>query len=390
MIVESPVSSARFPSRGRLHQEDESPSRTPFERDRQRVLHSAALRRLAHKTQVFFDPQGDHVRTRLTHTHEVTQIARSLARRLRLCEDLAEAVALAHDIGHPPFGHVGERALNSALAEHGGFDHNAHAVAVLERIERRYAAFDGLNLTYETIEGVIAHNGPLIGPNGERTGKSAGLPVPRDILETAKARRMDLTRFPSAEAQCAGVADDIGYVCHDLEDALRCEIITFEDLCEVPIVGPIVRLLPVESMERERAANEVLRRMMSRMTDDVVATASDRLKDLSFPDDVRDLGSTAVRFSEELASEERLLKSFMFDRVYSCSELQQGAKHAKDVVMDLVAAYLANPSLLPHDAIGRKDIPSRVRDHVAGMTDRFAEREWRTLVCKKSETNPDS
>jgi dGTPase len=206
MFVQSPVSSAGVVSRGRRHAEHESPSRTPFERDRQRVLHSAALRRLAHKTQVFFDPQGDHVRTRLTHTHEVAQIARSLARRLWLFENLAEAVALAHDIGHPPFGHDGERALDE-------FDHNAQAVAILERIERRYADFAGLNLTHETIEGVIAHNGLLHGGDGLRLGKARGLPVPHDIMDAAVARGIELTRHATAEAQRAAVADDVAYGC---------------------------------------------------------------------------------------------------------------------------------------------------------------------------------
>jgi dGTPase len=333
---------------------------------------------------VFFDPQGDHVRTRLTHTHEVAQIARSLARRLGLDEDLAEAVALSHDIGHPPFGHAGEHALDAALAECGGFDHNAHAVAVLERLERRYADFDGLNLTFETIEGVIAHNGPLVGPHGQRTGKAKGTPLPQDIAESATARGIDLTLHASAEAQCAAVADDVGYCCHDIEDVLRCGLLTFDDLREVAVVGPIVRSLPVQSMERERAANEVLRRMMSRMTDDVVATAKGRLNGLTCPDDVRRLGMTAVDFSDGMANEVRRLKAFMLARVYVGPQLVPDIEHVKAVVRDLAAIYLDDSSLLPDDVSGRRDVPTRVRDFVAGMTDRFAEREWRRLVMRQS------
>src|SRR5712691_3798441 len=289
-------------SRGRLHAEPPSATRSDFRRDCDRIIHSAAFRRLAHKTQVFIYHEGDHYRTRLTHTLEVTQIARSLARALGLDEDLAEACALAHDLGHPPFGHSGERALDQCLAHHGGFDHNAQTLSVVTRLERRYAGFDGLNLTYETLEGLVKHNGPLTDASGRATGRHAAHGVARAILDYNALQDLELALYPSAEAQAGAIADDIAYDAHDIDDGLRARMFAIDELAALPLIGDILAEIDSGShlrpypppppsltlprkrgregweqgeareggLEPVRRAHELVRRLIARMIEDVI------------------------------------------------------------------------------------------------------------------------
>ena len=260
-------------SRGRLHAEPASPTRNDFRRDCDRIIHSAAFRRLAYKTQVFIYHEGDHYRSRLTHTLEVAQIARSLARALGLDEDLAEALALAHDLGHSPFGHAGERALDAALAGHGGFDHNAQSLRIVTALERRYADFDGLNLTWETLEGLVKHNGPLTARDGKPIGRYAEAGVPAPITDYSAVHDLELWSQPSAEAQIAALADDIAYDAHDIDDGLRADLFTLGDIASVPFVGDIVREIQARypSLDPARRVHEVVRRVITRMIEDVIA-----------------------------------------------------------------------------------------------------------------------
>ena len=271
----APFASDAAASRGRLHPEPESATRTPFQRDRDRVIHSTAFRRLKHKTQVFVYHEGDHYRTRLTHSLEVAQIARSVARALDLDEDLAEALALAHDLGHPPFGHAGEEALAEAMAPHGGFDHNGQTLRVLTRLEARYAAFDGLNPTWETLEGVAKHNGPLIAAAGDQAS------LPWAVAEVARTRDLELHTWPGPEAQVAALADDIAYHAHDLDDGLRAGLFGAADVAEVPLAGPAIREVDAAypELEPSRLAHETVRRMIDAMVADVLAESRARLTD---------------------------------------------------------------------------------------------------------------
>jgi dGTPase len=264
-------------SRGRLHPEAEAPYRTAFQRDRDRIIHSTAFRRLKHKTQVFVYDEGDHYRTRMTHSLEVAQIARITARALGLSEDLAEAVALAHDLGHTPFGHAGEAALDAAMAPYGGFDHNVQTLRILTRLERRYAEFDGLNLTWETLEGVVKHNGPLTGPHAARAGRPAA--VPAAVADYDRLQPLDLASFAGAEAQIAALCDDIAYHTHDIDDGLRAGLFNIEDLSDVPLVGGIfddVRKL-YGSIERGRLIHEATRRLIHHMVTDMLTETRRRL-----------------------------------------------------------------------------------------------------------------
>src|SRR5882757_5994325 len=277
-------------SRGRAYTETPSPTRNPFRRDCDRIIHSAAFRRLAHKTQVFVYHEGDHYRTRLTHTLEVVQIARSLARAIGLDEDLAEALALAHDLGHTPFGHAGERALDRALSEFGGFDHNAQALRIVTDLERRYAGFDGLNLTWETLEGLVKHNGPLIDRAGVPTARYAEHGVPEAILAYNKIQDLELWSQPGAEAQAAALADDIAYDAHDIDDGLRADLFTLDDIAVVPIVGDILRGIDERypQLENARRVHELVRRLITRMIEDVFAETARRIApDLADADEVR-------------------------------------------------------------------------------------------------------
>jgi dGTPase len=362
-------------SRGRLVAEPLSPPRTPFQRDRDRIIHSAAFRRLKHKTQVFVYHEGDHYRTRLTHSLEVAQVARSIARALGLDEDLTEALALAHDLGHTPFGHAGERALDRLMAPFGGFDHNAQTVRIVTRLEQRYAAFDGLNLTWETIEGLIKHNGPLV-------GDEAGAPVPLAIVEAAAAREISLTGYASAEAQAAAIADDIAYNAHDIDDGLRAGLFEIIDLADLPLAGEALAevLKTWPKLARSRMIHETVRRVISAMIHDVVAEA-ERGVGQWVPGDadaVRALPHALVRFSAQMHEKNRVLQSFLASHMYHHDKVTMIMERAQRVIRDLFGAYMADPDLLPQGwredgfADDRSGFARQVCDFIAGMTDRYA------------------
>ncbi len=307
-------------SRGRLWPEPLSPTRNEFRRDCDRIIHSAAFRRLAHKTQVFVYHEGDHYRTRLTHTLEVAQIARSLARALGLDEDLAEALALAHDLGHPPFGHAGERALDEALGKFGGFDHNAQALRIVTDLERRYAAFDGLNLTWETLEGLVKHNGPLTDRDGNAIGRYAEAGVPAAILAYDKIQNLELWSQPSAEAQVAALSDDIAYDAHDIDDGLRADLFTLDDIAAVPMVGGIVAEIDrrFANLETGRRVHEVVRRLITRMIEDVIAESTGRVAALKPQSaaEVRHAAGPIVAFSGAMQQADKDIKGFLYPRMY--------------------------------------------------------------------------
>jgi len=369
-------------SRGRLYPEDPSPTRNDFRRDCDRIIHSTAFRRLKHKTQVFVSQDDDHYRTRLTHTLEVTQIARALARGLGLDEDLAEALALAHDLGHPPFGHAGERALDRCLGAYGGFDHNAQSLKVLVRLERRYAAFDGLNLTWESLEGIAKHNGPLIDATGKPVGRYQTRGVPEFFLEYGQIQDLQLSTWPSAEAQVAAIADDIAYDAHDLDDGLRAHMFTAEALAQLPLVSDILARVRARfgEVERPRLANELTRRLIARMIQDVVAETERRVAALkpASVDDIRGAREPVAGFSAEIAAVDRAVKDFLTPRLYHHPKVDSATEAASRVVSDLFAHYFAHSINLPvewRERTAGADERARARgiaDFIAGMTDRFA------------------
>ena len=371
-------------SRGRRHFEPESPTRSCFQRDRDRIIHSVAFRRLKHKTQVFVYHEGDHYRTRLTHSLEVAQIARSIARALGLNEDLTEALALAHDLGHTPFGHAGGDALDEAMQPYGGFDHNEQTFRVLILLERRYAGFDGLNLSWETLEGAAKHNGPLIGPDG--AGRNAVLPT---IAEFSREFDLELDTYPGAEAQVAALADDIAYNNHDIDDGLRAGLFTVEDLAPLPLVGPVFREVAetYPDVEESRLIHESVRRLIDRTVNDVLAETNRRLAEAApqRPADVRALGAPMVAFSGRMRENDRALKEFLFKHMYRHERVNRMVSQARGIVGDLFTRYLAAPEHLPEEwraAAEGKDASSRARlvaDYIAGMTDRFATKEHRKL-----------
>jgi len=366
------------PSRGRLTVESPCPTRSPFQRDRDRVLHASAFRRLTYKTQVFIFHEGDHYRTRLTHTLEVAQIARTVARQLRLDEDIAEAIALAHDLGHPPFGHAGERALDRVMHAFGGFDHNAQSLRVVTALERKYAQFDGLNLTWESLEGLAKHNGP-VPPDG---------PVAKVARRIERWKSLELAAWPSAEAQVAALADDIAYVTHDIDDGLRAHLIGLADLERQPLSGPVmdsVRGLRVS--DEARAIYELTRRLITQMIADLVSETRQRLAELrpGSPDDIRAAGRPIVGFSPRLGGEIAGLKAFLFERVYRHERVMGIMRDAERIVADLFARYLTEPAAMaPSWHTASRDLDERRRarliaDFVAGMTDRYAIAEHRRL-----------
>ncbi len=372
-------------SRGRLHAEPASPTRNDFRRDCDRIIHSTAFRRLAHKTQVFVYHEGDHYRTRLTHTLEVAQIARSLARALGLDEDLAEVLALAHDLGHSPFGHAGERALQAAMRDFGGFDHNAQSLRIVTDLERRYAEFDGLNLTWETLEGLVKHNGPLTTRDGAATGRHAENGVPAPILAYSAAHDLELWSQPSAEAQCAALADDIAYNAHDIDDGLRADLFTLGDITGVPLVGDIVREIHVRypSLEPGRRVHEVGRRLITRMIEDVIGESERRLAALAPQSavDIRHAGDAVVAFSPVMAAADKGIKGFLYPRMYRHARVMRVMRDAEGVIADLVAHFTQTPGDLPaewSDGFAGLDEATRARriaDYIAGMTDRYAQVE---------------
>jgi dGTPase len=374
-------------SRGRLVAEPPSPSRNDFRRDCDRIIHSAAFRRLKFKTQVFVFHEGDHYRTRLTHTLEVQQIARSLARVLGLDEDLAEALALAHDLGHPPFGHSGERALDGELKPHGGFDHNAQALRLVTSLERRYADFDGLNLTWETLEGLVKHNGPLTDRAGRPIGRYRESGLPRAIEDFTRTCDLRLASHASAEAQVAAIADDIAYDAHDIDDGLRAGLFTIGDLDTVPFVGGIVREIRRRhpGLETARFTHELVRRLITWMIEDVAAESARRLNALSpaSADDVRDAAAPVIGFSAAMAEAERGIKDFLYPRMYRHERVVRVMAEAADVVRDLFRHFSRHPDAMPEEwrsglAAGDEDARAlRIGDFIAGMTDRFALSEHR-------------
>ena len=374
-------------SRGRLIVEPESPTRSVFQRDRDRIIHSTAFRRLKYKTQVFVYHEGDHYRTRLTHTLEVAQIARSVARALGLNEDMAEAVALAHDLGHPPFGHAGEQALDAAMAPFGGFDHNEQTFRVLTLLERHYASFDGLNLTWECLEGVVKHNGPLL---PRATGAP---PLPATIADySSRLCDLELTDWSSAEAQVAALADDIAYNNHDIDDGLRAGLFTVDEVSEVTLVGPVfatVRSL-YPDIELARLVHESVRRLIDLMVTDLLDETRRRLAAAAPRSvaDLRRLDRPVVAFSPAMRENDRALKDFLFRHMYRHERVNRMTETARQVVRDLFDRYMAQPDFLPEDwrAKGVQAVPTElarlVGDYIAGMTDRFALKEHDRLCGK--------
>jgi dGTPase len=369
-------------SRGRLHAEAESPWRSPFARDRDRIIHSTAFRRLKHKTQVFVYHEGDHYRTRLTHSIEVAQIARSIARVLGLDEDLTEALALAHDLGHTPFGHAGERELDALMKPFGGFDHNAQSLRIVTRLERRYAQFDGLNLTWEALEGLVKHNGPLTDRDGHALGHYRDTGLPEAIIEYTQAHDLELSSFASAEAQVAAISDDIAYNAHDIDDGLRAGLFGVIDLGDVPLAGECLAavLKSYPNLETPRLVHETVRRVTSAMVEDVLdesATRSLRLAPGSARD-VRGLGEPLIGFSAQMVERNRTLQSFLSQRMYRHARVLEIMTRAQRVIRDLFTAYLDDPKLLPADwredpfADDRSRFARQVCDFIAGMTDRYA------------------
>jgi len=362
-------------SRGRQFGATPADDRSPYQRDRDRVVHCSAFRKLQYKTQVFVTHEGDFYRTRLTHSIEVAQIGRSIARRLRLDEDLTEALALAHDLGHPPFGHAGERGLNEALAAFGGFDHNAQSMRVVTLLEHRYAAFDGLNLTWEALEGLAKHNGPVSNP-------------PEYIAEFDKVFPLDLWRQPSAEAQVAALADDIAYNTHDLDDGLRAGLFGFEDLLVLPLIGEALRACMALTAEKNRVRHELSRRMINTLVHDVVVETARRLEALgpANADAIRDAEGPVVGFSESVAAANAEIKAFLFARMYRHWRVNRMTHKAKGVTKALGSLLLERPYLMPDDwrdragEAERKQAAGVVRDYVAGMTDRFALEEYARLT----------
>jgi len=373
-------------SRGRLHPERISTFRSEFQRDRDRIIHSSAFRRLKHKTQVFIEHEGDYYRTRLTHSIEVAQVARTLAGALGLNTDLAEAIALAHDLGHTPFGHTGEDALAELMAPYGGFDHNAQALRIVTSLERHYADFDGLNLTWETLEGIAKHNGPVV--NADGTPRKGPLPVA--LAAYVERHDLWLHTHASAEAQVAAIADDVAYNHHDLHDGLRSGLFTEEDLMELPITRPAFEAVDAlyPGLDRMRRRHEALRRVFGVMVEDVIAVARHRLDGAAPPDAdaVRHLGVTIIRFSDRLFRELKVIRRFLFERMYRAPVVVAMRAEVTEVVRDLFTLYLRAPENLPPEwradvaAAGDGDALARVvADYVAGMTDRFALQEHQRL-----------
>ncbi|MCK0208372.1 deoxyguanosinetriphosphate triphosphohydrolase [Starkeya koreensis] len=379
----APWASKAEESRGRLHAEPGGDTRSAFRRDADRIIHSSAFRRLAYKTQVFSYHEGDHYRTRLTHTLEVVQVARSIARALGLDEDLSEALALAHDLGHPPFAHAGERVLDACMSAYGGFDHNAQSLRVVTRLENRYPGFDGLNLSWEVHEGIVKHNGPQPGP------------LPHAIEVHAERQDLWLWSWPSAEAQVAAIADDIAYDVHDLDDGLRAGLFGIEELSALPLVGPIIAGIKAQwpGLDRPRFIHELGRRMITALIADAVAESERRIG-LARPanaDAIRQLGAPMVGFSEGVAQAEKAVKSFLFPRMYRHPRVMEEMAAAGDVVRDLFHRYMADTGALPEEwrasVEGRTEAARarRIADFLAGQTDRYARAEHARLFDRASE-----
>jgi dGTPase len=382
-------------SRGRLVDEPPSRTRSPFRRDCDRVIHSTAFRRLKHKTQVFVFHEGDHYRTRLTHSLEVAQIARALARQLGLEEDLTETLALAHDLGHPPFGHAGERALDACLRGHGGFDHNAQTLRVVTSLEHRYPEFDGLNLTWEALEGIVKHNGPLTERDGAPLGRYRERGFPPGISDYDRVYDLELWTFASLEAQVAAIADDIAYDAHDIDDGLRAGLFQVDDLKVVPLIAEIIAGIDKHypRLDEARRGAELVRELISCLIGSVVIEARRRLE-IAQPksaDDVRHYGDQLIAFSAEVAETEAAIKAFLKLRMYRHQWVMRVMGDAEQIVMNLFARYQKSPSDLPAEWLEDAEDETegtrarRIGNFIAGMTDRFALIEHQRLFDSTPE-----
>lgn len=353
-------------SRGRLVEEGGSAHRSCFQRDRDRIIHSTSFRRLKHKTQVFVEHEGDHFRTRLTHSIEVAQVARTIAGTLGLNEELTEAVALAHDLGHTPFGHTGEDALDACMQPYGGFDHNAQAIRIVTSLERHYAGFDGLNLTWETLEGLAKHNGPVRGD------------IPYALAEANAAFDLELGAYASAEAQVAALADDIAYNNHDLDDGLRAGLFKVDDIVHLPIIGRCFAQVDAKypALDPDRRRHEALRRVFGVMVEDVLDESTRRLAtaNAGSAQEIRDLGHPVVQFSAGLWDELKEIRAFLFGHMYRHETVKKMRVETAQVVRELFAAYLQDPLLMPSgwQVDGEPAQARMISDYIAGMTDRFA------------------
>jgi dGTPase len=384
-------------SRGRLFDEPPAKTRSPFRRDCDRVIHSTAFRRLKYKTQVFVFHEGDHYRTRLTHTLEVAQIARALARQLGLDEDLTETLALAHDLGHPPFGHAGEHALDCCMRAHGGFDHNAQTLRVVTSLEHRYPDFDGLNLTWESLEGIVKHNGPLTDKAGKPVGRYRDRSVPPGISEYDRSYDLELWSFASLEAQVAAIADDIAYDAHDIDDGLRAGLFTVDDLKVMPLTSDMIATVAKRypGLDDDRRGAELVRELISYLIGAAVSEAGKRLEaaKLKSVDDVRNNNGTLIAFSAEAAEAEAMVKIFLKERMYRHPRVMLVMGEAETILFDLFARYQKSPNDLPAEWLRRDgegaesetDRARRIGNFIAGMTDRFAITEHQRLF----DSTPD-
>jgi dGTPase len=358
-------------SRGRLYPEHESAHRTAFQRDRDRIIHSTAFRRLKHKTQVFVADEGDHFRTRLTHTIEVGQVARTIAKTLHLNSELTEAIALAHDLGHTPFGHVGEDALSVKMAPFGGFDHNAQAIKIVTSLERHYAEFDGLNLTWETLEGIAKHNGPVL-----------GMP-PNALSDYAAKHDLELHTHASAEAQVAAIADDVAYNNHDLDDGLRAGLFNDDDIAQLPIVGACFVAVDKKypSLDPVRRRHEALRRVFGVMVEDVIHTSTRLIRDsgANSAQDIRNLSAPVIRFSDGIFTDLQQIRAYLFENMYRSARVNSMRERSEQVVSGLFDAFMNDATLLPPQWASDGDDQTRARlisDFMAGMTDGYAEKRF--------------
>ena len=382
-------------SRGRLFHEPPSKTRSPFRRDCDRVIHSTAFRRLKYKTQVFVFHEGDHYRTRLTHSLEVAQIARALARQLGLDEDLTEALALAHDLGHPPFGHAGERALDACLQAHGGFDHNAQTLRVVTSLEHRYPQFDGLNLTWESLEGIVKHNGPLTERNGLAAGRYRDRGIPVGISEYNGKYDLELWSFASLEAQVAAIADDIAYDAHDIDDGLRAGLFTVDDLKVMPLTAEMIAEIDrrYPALDDDRRGAELVRELISCLISAVISEARRRLRAANpqSAEEVRHLGEVLIAFPADVAQAEAGIKSFLKIRMYRHERVMRVMGEAEQILFDLFARYQKTPGDLPAEWLppeggdSETERARRIGNFIAGMTDRFALTEHQRLF----DSTPD-
>lgn len=378
-LAQAPYAADPTQTRGRLVPETESSFRSPFQRDRDRIIHASAFRRLKHKTQVFIEHEGDHYRTRLTHSIEVAQVARTIAGTLGLNGELTEAVALAHDLGHTPFGHTGEDALAALMVPYGGFDHNAQAIRIVTTLEQHYADFDGLNLTWETLEGIAKHNGPVTGE------------VPWALTDYAARHDLELTSYASAEAQVAAIADDVAYNHHDLHDGLRAGLFDVDEVSDLPILRDNFADVDARypGLDARRRQHEALRRFFGVLVEDVMTYARGALAEVApqSASDIRNAGRPVVQFSQGVFDDLKIIRAFLFDRMYRAPSVVAVRFEVTAVIEALFPYFMAHPAALPaawRDRLGTDpapvDLARAVADYISGMTDRFALQEHARLI----------